>query len=40
MTYVPADDRYDRWADWRPDPAWPVPVLPSGWDRAEGSCGG
>ena len=30
----------DRWADWRPDPAWPVPVLPSGWDRAEGSCGG
>jgi len=23
----------DRWQDWRPDPAWPVPALPSDWDR-------
>ncbi len=21
------------WSDWRPDPAWPVPTLPPGWDR-------
>ena len=21
------------WEDWRPDPAWPVPQLPEGWDR-------
>jgi uncharacterized protein DUF402 len=21
------------WEDWRPDPAWPVPQLPDGWDR-------
>jgi hypothetical protein len=20
------------WEDWRPDPSWPVPVLPEGWD--------
>lgn len=20
------------WVDWRPDPAWPVPTLPEGWD--------
>ena len=20
------------WEDWRPDPAWPVPQLPAGWD--------
>ena len=20
------------WEDWRPDPAWPVPELPEGWD--------
>lgn len=25
---------FDRdWTAWRPDPAWPVPVLPEGWDR-------
>lgn len=23
----------DRWQDWRPDPAWPVPRLPADWDR-------
>jgi uncharacterized protein len=23
------------WEDWRPDPAWPVPVLPAGWNRVE-----
>lgn len=22
-----------EWSDWRPDPAWPVPVLPRGWDQ-------
>lgn len=27
---------FDReWADWRPDPAWPVPELPEGWDRVD-----
>jgi hypothetical protein len=25
---------FDRdWARWRPDPVWPRPVLPDGWDR-------
>ncbi|HEX6843556.1 MAG TPA: DUF402 domain-containing protein [Actinomycetota bacterium] len=25
---------FDRdWDDWRPDPSWPEPVLPEGWDR-------
>nr|WP_274913566.1 DUF402 domain-containing protein [Streptomyces sp. WZ-12] len=23
----------DHWEDWRPDPAWEVPVLPENWDR-------
>ncbi|MGW5851908.1 cytidylyl-2-hydroxypropylphosphonate hydrolase [Streptomyces sp. NPDC055254] len=23
----------DGWQDWRPDPAWTVPVLPEDWDR-------
>jgi hypothetical protein len=22
------------WEDWRPDPGWPVPSLPPGWDEA------
>ena len=22
------------WEDWRPDPAWPTPALPEGWDVA------
>jgi predicted RNA-binding protein associated with RNAse of E/G family len=27
---------FDRdWSSWRPDPAWPVPALPQGWDRFE-----
>jgi predicted RNA-binding protein associated with RNAse of E/G family len=27
---------FDRdWASWRPDPAWPVPTLPEGWDRVD-----
>jgi hypothetical protein len=21
------------WEDWRPDPAWPIPQLPDGWDH-------
>lgn len=25
---------FDRdWAGWRPDPSWPAPSLPAGWDR-------
>jgi len=25
---------FDRdWFDWRPDPAWPTPTLPDGWNR-------
>ncbi|HZD18525.1 MAG TPA: DUF402 domain-containing protein [Actinomycetota bacterium] len=25
---------FDRdWATWRPDPSWPTPTLPEGWDR-------
>jgi hypothetical protein len=28
------DPPFDRdWSAWRPDPAWPVPELPAGWDR-------
>lgn len=28
---------FDRdWEDWRPDPAWPVPELPDGWDADAG----
>jgi hypothetical protein len=23
----------DRWENWRPDPSWPVPDLPDGWDE-------
>ncbi len=23
----------EAWASWRPDPAWPVPALPAGWDE-------
>ncbi|MEN3584982.1 DUF402 domain-containing protein [Streptomyces sp. ZYX-F-203] len=26
----------DGWEDWRPDPTWPVPRLPEGWDRTPG----
>jgi hypothetical protein len=27
---------FDRdWTEWRPDPRWPVPVLPAGWDVVE-----
>lgn len=24
----------DSWATWEPDPSWPVPPLPAGWERA------
>ena len=24
----------DEWAAWEPDPAWPAPELPAGWERA------
>lgn len=24
----------DGWEDWRPDPAWPIPELPKGWELA------
>jgi hypothetical protein len=28
---------FDRdWDTWRPDPGWPVPELPEGWDLLEG----
>jgi predicted RNA-binding protein associated with RNAse of E/G family len=23
----------DGWERWRPDPAWPIPELPAGWDE-------
>jgi uncharacterized protein len=23
----------EGWEDWRPDPSWPVPELPEGWER-------
>ncbi len=23
----------ESWPDWRPDPAWPAPALPDGWDE-------
>jgi hypothetical protein len=22
----------EDWSSWRPDPAWPAPELPTGWD--------
>jgi hypothetical protein len=25
-------DHFERWVEWRPDPAWPIPTLPHGWD--------
>ena len=25
-------DRFDRWREWRPDPTWVTPTLPTGWD--------
>jgi hypothetical protein len=28
---------FDRdWKDWRPDPGWPFPQLPEGWDLDPG----
>ena len=31
---VDREPPFDRdWTAWRPDPAWPIPVLPEGWDR-------
>jgi hypothetical protein len=31
---VDREPPFDRdWNSWRPDPSWPVPVLPEGWDR-------
>lgn len=24
---------WTEWADWSPDPAWPIPTLPDGWDH-------
>jgi len=27
----------EPWHDWRPDPSWPMPELPEGWDRLEGA---
>jgi hypothetical protein len=23
----------EGWEDWRPDPDWPLPQVPAGWDR-------
>ncbi len=28
---------FNGWQDWRPDPSWPVPVLPDGWDQIHDS---
>jgi predicted RNA-binding protein associated with RNAse of E/G family len=31
---VERDPPFDRdWTTWRPDPAWPIPELPGGWER-------
>ncbi len=33
---VRGEPPFDRdWRGWRPDPAWPEPVLPDGWDLGE-----
>jgi uncharacterized protein DUF402 len=24
---------WEKWRDWAPDPSWPIPVFPEGWDR-------
>jgi hypothetical protein len=29
----------EKWAHWSPDPAWPVPVLPSNWEQLSPSGG-
>lgn len=31
---VAADPVPTGWESWEPDPAWPIPTLPPGWDRA------
>jgi hypothetical protein len=28
--------RFESWLDWRPDPAWPLATLPTGWDAGVG----
>lgn len=25
----------DGWEEWQPDPAWPIPALPAGWDAVD-----
>lgn len=25
----------DDWAEWRPDPGWPAPTVPTSWDRSD-----
>jgi len=33
---VRGEPPFDRdWTAWRPDPSWPVPTLPAGWERTE-----
>jgi hypothetical protein len=29
---IAADPFPTGWEDWRPDPSWPAPALPPGWD--------
>jgi predicted RNA-binding protein associated with RNAse of E/G family len=31
------DGFYSQWLTWVPDPSWPVPHIPPGWDILEGS---
>jgi hypothetical protein len=40
-TELPDDARWwdEGWAAWKPDPRWPVPALPPGWDRERGCDG-
>jgi len=28
----PVNPFFNVWEHWHPDPSWPVPVLPDGWD--------
>jgi hypothetical protein len=34
LRVIEADPFPTGWEAWEPDPSWPVPALPTGWDRA------
>lgn len=32
-----AGDAADGWESWQPDPSWPIPELPDGWNDLRGA---